>query len=117
VHELGVVEAIREIALLHARSAAAARILSVRVAIADSSTYIEDAMAMFWDEACEATEAAGARIEFHRIPGEWLCLSCSKSFAGGREVCRCPDCQSSWVKPVDAIECYVESIEVDTGVG
>ena len=117
MHELGVVEGIREIALRHARSAGASRILSVRVALAESSTYLEDAMAMFWDEVCEATKAAGARIEIVRVPGEWLCLACSKSFAGGREVCRCPECDSPWVKPVGAVECYVESIEVETGAG
>lgn len=52
MHELGVVEGIREIALSHARSAGASRILSVRVAIAKSSRYLEDALAMFWDEVC-----------------------------------------------------------------
>jgi Zn finger protein HypA/HybF involved in hydrogenase expression len=111
------VEGIREIALRHARSAGASRILSVRVAIAESSTYLEDAMAMFWDDVSGVSEAAGARIEYVRIPGEWLCLGCSKSFAGGREVCRCPECGSQWVKPVDALECYVQSIEVETGAG
>ena len=115
MHELGVVEGIRDVALLHARSAGAARILSVRLALAESSTYLEDAMALFWDEVCDATEAAGARIELVRIPGEWQCLACLRSFAGGREVCRCPECDSQWVKPVDALECYVESIEVETG--
>jgi len=117
VHELGVVEGIREIAVLHARSAGASRILSLRVAIAESSTYLEDALAMFWDDVCSLSEAAGARIEFVPVPGEWLCLDCSKSFAGGREVCRCPECGSQWVKPNDALECYVESIEVETGGG
>jgi len=115
VHELGIIEGIREIALGHARSAGATHIVSVRVGISESSTYLEDAMGMFWDEVCETTAAAGARIEFFRIPGEWLCLACSKNFAGRREVCRCPDCGSQWVKPVDAPECYVESIEVETG--
>ena len=117
MHELGVVEGIRGIALNHARSAGASRILSVRVAIAESSRYLEDALAMFWNEACGVSEAAGARIEFVRIPGELLCLACSKSFAGGREDCRCPECDSEWVKPVDGLECYVESIEVETGGG
>ena len=117
MHELGVVEGIREIALRHARSAGASRILSVRVAIAESSKYLEDALAMFWNEACDVSEASGARIEFVLVPAEWLCLGCSKSFAGGREVCRCPQCGSQWVKPVDALECYVESIEVETGGG
>ena len=101
MHELGVVEGIREIALCHARLAGASRVLSVRVAIAESSSYLEDALAMFWDETCGASEAAGARIEFVRVPGQWLCLACAKRFSGGREDCRCPECGSEWVKPVE----------------
>jgi hydrogenase nickel incorporation protein HypA/HybF len=113
VHELSMVEGIREIALRQARSAGASRIHSVRVVLADYSSYLEDALAMFWDEVCGATEAAGARIEFVRIPGELLCLDCSKSFTGGGKNLRCPDCGRDWVKPTSGNECYVESIEVE----
>lgn len=115
MHELGVVEGIREIALTHARSAGASRILSVRVAVAESSTYLEDALAMFWDAVCAGSDVAGARIEFVRIAGQWLCLRCAKRFSGGGADCRCPECAGEWVKPIDEFECYVESIEVDTG--
>jgi len=117
VHELSVVEGIREIALRHARSAGASRILSVQVVIAEFSSYLEDALAMFWDEVCGATEAAGARIDFVRIPGEYLCLGCLKSFTGGGKDVRCPECASDWVRPIAGQECYVESIEVETPRG
>jgi len=116
VHELSVVEGIRDLALRNARSAGAARILSVRVVIAEFSSYLEGALAMFWDEVCGATEAAGARLDFVRIPGELLCLNCSKSFAGGKDL-RCPECGSEWVKPIIGQECYIESIEVETAGG
>jgi hydrogenase nickel incorporation protein HypA/HybF len=114
MHELSVVEGIREIALRHASLAGASRVVSVRVVIADSSSYLEDALAMFWDAVCVATEASGSRIDFVRIPGELLCLECSKSFTGGGEDLRCPECGSEWVKPISGQECYVESIEVET---
>ena len=112
MHELSVVEGIREIALLHARSAGASRILSVRVVIAGFSSYLEDALAMFWDGVCATTEAAGARLELVRIPGELLCLDCSRNYAGVKEL-RCPECGSEWVKQVSE-ECYVDSIAVET---
>ena len=115
MHELGIVEGVREIALGYARSAGALRILSVRVAIAESSTYLEDALTMFWHHICGRSEAAGSRIEFVRIPGAWLCLACSETFVGGGGLSRCPECHSRLVKRVDAPECYVESIEVETG--
>jgi len=115
VHELSVVEGIREIALRQARSAGASRILSVRVVIAEFSSYLEDALVLFWEEICGATEAAGSRIDVVRIRGELLCLDCSRSFAGGKEL-RCPECGSEWVKPTGE-ECCIESIEVETAGG
>ena len=111
------VEGIRELALRHARSAGATRILSVTVVIVDFSSYLEDALAMFWDEVCGATEATGARIDLVRVPEELLCLECLKSFIGGAKDRRCPECGSEWVKPVEGQECYVESIEVETTGG
>ena len=115
MHELSLVEGIRDLALRHALIAGGSRILSVRVALGDSSSYLEDAMAMFWDVVCEATVAAGARFEVVRIPGEWLCVACFKSFAGGRPDCCCPHCGSEWVKPAADEGCYLDSIEVENG--
>ena len=112
MHELSVVEGIREIALRHARSAGASRILSVRVVIAGYSSYLEDALAMFWQEVCAVTEAAGAGLDLVRMPGELLCLDCCKNYIAGQKL-RCPECGSEWVKPVSE-ECYVDSIEVET---
>ena len=117
MHELAVVEGVREIARTYARSAGASRILSVRVVVADFSAYLEDALAMFWDAVCSGTEAAGARIDVVRTPGEWLCLACSTRFAGSRVGCSCPECGSEWVRPVAGDGCYVDSIEVETGGG
>jgi hydrogenase nickel incorporation protein HypA/HybF len=112
-----VVEGIREIALRHARGAGATRILSIRVVIADSSSYLEDALAMFWDEVCGATEAAGARLDVVRVPGESMCLECLGIFTGGGRDFRCPDCGSKWVKSTSRQECCVDSIEVEVPGG
>lgn len=116
MHELGVVEGIREIVVRYARSAGASRVVSVRVVIAASSSYLEDALAMFWNEVADATEASGSRIDVVRIPGELLCLDCAKGCTSAGKDLRCPECGSEWVKPIGQ-ECYVESIEVETAGG
>ena len=67
MYELSAVEGIRDLVLLHARSAGASRVLSVRVVIADFSSYLEDALAIYWGMACVATEATVARIDFVRV--------------------------------------------------
>ena len=113
MHELSVVEGIRELVLLHARSAGASRVLSVRVVIADFSSYLEDAMAMYWEAGCAATEAAGARIDFVRVRVQAVCLDCAKSFTVGQYL-RCSACGSEWVKLTSEQECCVESIEVES---
>ena len=116
MHELSAVEGIRELVLLHARSAGASRVLSVRVVIADFSSYHEDALAMYWGAASAATEAAGARIDFVRVSAEAICLDCTKSFRVRKHL-RCPGCGSEWVKLIGEQECYIESIEVETPEG
>ena len=113
MHELSLVEGIRELALRHARLARAPRLLSVRVVIPATSTYLEDAMAMLWDEVCAGTEAAGARLETVRVPASSRCLACSYAFTVAGDGCKCPNCGSEWVKPTAGQDCYVESIEVD----
>ena len=116
MHELSAVDGIRELVLLHARSAGASRVLSVRVAIADFSSYLEDALAMYWEAACAATEAAGARMDFVRVSAEAICLNCTKRFTVRKHL-RCSGCGSEWVKLTSEQECYVESIEVETAEG
>ena len=116
MHELSVVDGIRELVLLHARSAGASRVLSVRVVIADFSSYLEDALAMYWEAACTGTEAAGARIDVVRVGAEAICLDCTKPFTV-RKSLRCSGCGSEWVKLVREQECYIESIEVETAEG
>ena len=116
MHELSAVEGIRELVLHNARSAGASRVLSVRVVIADFSSYLEDALAMYWEAACAATEAAGARIDFVRVSAEAICLDCTKRFTVGKYL-RCSGCGSEWVKLVREQECYVESIEVEVAEG
>lgn len=113
MHELSLVESVKEIALRHARMERASRILSIRLVIGDLSSYIEEAVVMFWDEISRDTDAAGARLDFVHIPGELLCLHCLKSFTAWSTDLRCPNCRSEWVKPVAGDDCYIESIEVE----
>jgi len=117
MHELSLVESIKEIALRHAHMERASRILSVRIVIGDLSSYIEEAVVMFWDEISRDTDAAGARLDFVHIPGELLCLHCLQSFPAWSTGLRCPNCSSEWVKPVAGDECYVDSIEVEAAPG
>jgi hydrogenase nickel insertion protein HypA len=115
MHELSLVESVKAIVLRHSRAERASRIVSVRIAVGGLSGYIEEALGMFWEEVSRDTEAAGARLEFLHIPGQLLCLQCSKSFAAGSADDRCPDCVSVWVKSLAGDVCYVDSIEVETG--
>ena len=117
MHELAVVEGIRLIVETNARAAGARRVLSVRVTVAEFSSYLEDAIAMFWDEVCRDTELEGSRMDVIRVPGEQLCLACCAVFAATRADCRCPTCGSGLVRSVDQVGCSIESIEVEIAGG
>ena len=112
MHELSLVESIKDIALRHGRLERASRILSLRVVIGGLSSHVEDAIVMFWDEISSGTEA-GARLEFVHVPGELLCLHCLKTFAVRGTGFRCPDCDNEWVRPIAGEDCYLDSIQVE----
>jgi hydrogenase nickel incorporation protein HypA/HybF len=114
MHELSLVESIKDLALRHARAGGGLRVLSIRITIGDLASYLEEALATYWTEISAGSDVAGARLDFVRIPGELLCISCAKRFPASRLDCPCPFCGSEWVKATNGADCYVESIEVET---
>jgi hydrogenase nickel insertion protein HypA len=114
MHELSLVESIKDLALHHTRERSGIRVLSIRILIGDLASYLEEALATYWTEISAGSEVAGARLEFVRTPGELLCLSCAKRFPANRLDCSCPVCGSEWVKATNGADCYVESIEIET---
>jgi hydrogenase nickel incorporation protein HypA/HybF len=113
MHELPVTQNILEIALRHAQDSNAKRILSLNIVIGQLATIVDDSVQFYWDLIAEETIAAGAKLNFSRIPTELVCQDCSRRYSPGPDDFACPDCKGSNVKIVAGKEFYLESIEVE----
>ena len=114
MHELAVTESILEIVLRHARQAEAAHVTDIYLVIGQLSSIMDDSVQFYWDIIAKDTAAEGARLHFERLPAEFLCLDCGKSYAPGEEILACPQCQSVRVKVVAGEEFQLDSIDIET---
>ncbi len=114
MHELAVTESILAITLKH--TPPGQRVTAINVVIGQLSSIVDDSVQFYWDIASADTAAAGARLNFRRLPAELLCLSCGARFGLGmpaEDGFACPGCKSEVVKVVQGEEFYVEDIEVE----
>ena len=113
MHELAITESILEIALRHAEQAQAERVSALHVVVGQLSSIVDDSVQFYWDIISENTIAAGAVLDFQRIPIELVCLDCGNQYTPGVEDFSCPSCRSERIKVVSGEEFYLDSIEVE----
>jgi hydrogenase nickel incorporation protein HypA/HybF len=67
----------------------------------------------YWDLIAQDTIAAGARLNFRRVPAELLCQDCDQRYTPSPEELDCPACHSTNVKIISGKEFFLESIDVE----
>ena len=113
MHEFSVTQNVLEIALRHAESAGARRIIRLNLVVGEFSSVIDESVQFFWDIVARDTLAEGAQLCFERIPGSLRCAGCDSVFSlNGRDY-TCPACGESRVVVAGGDEFRLESIEVE----
>ena len=112
MHELSVTESILDIALRHAKKANAQKITALYLVIGQMASIVDDSVEFYWDIIAKDTLAEGARLQFRRVPTEFLCLDCGTRFNPPSGMFECPNCRGSHLKIVAGEEFYVEAIDV-----
>lgn len=102
MHELSLMEALREQVLEAAAQHGARRILAVHLRIGSLAGVepqaLRFAFAVVMGEGQGEGEGegegigAGARLEIEAVAAEWLCPRCAEPFADGPAGCECPRC-------------------------
>ena len=82
MHELSLMETIRELALQQAQSHGAARIEAVRLRIGSLAGVEPEALNFAFEVLMANTIAAGARLEVETLPAEWFCAPCAQPSCG-----------------------------------
>lgn len=113
MHEFAVTQSIIRIAVREAQKAGAKKVTAINLVIGDLSTVVDDSVRLYFSMIAEGTPAEKASLNFRRIPAEFFCKHCGKSFVKPAHGFDCPVC-GNYGTPTDVgREFYVESIEVE----
>lgn len=114
MHELAVVRGILDIALRHAESEGAARIVSVGVTVGGLRGFVVQWMQRYFDQLSRGTIADGACLRIHEARVAFRC-ACGEEFPVTREGLRapvCPRCGRSDSRLVSGNELFIDNVEV-----
>ncbi len=113
MHELPITEGLLNLALKHANQAGAKRITQLNLVIGQLASVVDDSIQFYWDIISKDTIAAGAKLEFRRVPAVLHCWNCEAEFSPNGRDYLCPQCGSARVKVVAGDDFQLESIDVD----
>jgi hydrogenase nickel incorporation protein HypA/HybF len=113
MHELSITQSILEIALRNAHKVKARRITDLYLVIGQFSYIVDDSVQFYWDMIAKGTAAEDARLHFHRVTAELLCLDCNHRYSPGKDILACPKCESVHIKIISGDEFRLDSIDVD----
>lgn len=112
MHELGLVEAMLNLALEQAARQHAHQIAQFNVEISAWADESEESLSFYLDNLSQGTIAEGARIQIRRVPVRGKCASCGNEFEFPSRYAECPACHSLSVKTDRKSEFRLASIEV-----
>lgn len=111
MHELSVTESILEIAVRHGSEAGADRVTDLYLVIGELASIVDESVQFYWDMISEGTLAAGSTLHFRRVPGQFHCRTCGRTYFAAQGLI-CPTCGTFDIHIVAGEEFYVESIEI-----
>ena len=92
MHELSLMEALRDQALAAARADGATRITAIQLRVGELAGVELDALRFAFPVVMAGTIAAGAELRIEREPAECHCAACNASFPAPDGCCDCPRC-------------------------
>ena len=113
MHELSVTESLLNLALQHLPNQPGTRIKKLYIVVGQLSSIVDDSVQFYWDSIAQNTPAAGAELNFRRLPAEFLCLRCNNRYPLLNEEWACPFCGSLQVKVISGEEFYLEAIDIE----
>jgi hydrogenase nickel incorporation protein HypA/HybF len=109
VHELSVTRSLLDQALTEAEKHGAKRISRIRLLLGEGGSVVPDCVQFYFDEMKKGTAAAGAELEFKRVPLRIRCPKCGAEFGKIEEMCTC----NAGGEVISGQELVIESIDVD----
>ena len=112
MHEQSIVESLLSVVLKSAEQNQAERIVTINLVVGDLSGVVEDAVNFYFNFLARETIAAGATINYRRVPVKMRCRDCRNVFEPEHLDLKCPECSGRNLDIIAGRELYVESLEV-----
>ena len=92
MHELGIMENVRALALEQAGQHGAERIEAITLRIGSLAGVEPEALRLAFAVVMADSIASEARLWIEPVPAECFCASCQRPFPATAGCCECPDC-------------------------
>jgi hydrogenase nickel incorporation protein HypA/HybF len=112
MHELGIMENVRELALEQARAHGAERIEAITLRIGSLSGVEPEVLRLAFEVVMADSIAASARLTIETVAAECFCAPCRHSFPAADGCCECPDCGAISRELLRGRELQLASMEV-----
>ena len=112
MHEMSLVEGIREILEAQAAAHDARRVTRVRLEIGRLAGVEKPALGFAWDVVMRGSVAEGAALEMLDLPATAYCLACERNVEIAERLDPCPACGSGQLVPVSGQEMRIKDLEV-----
>jgi hydrogenase nickel incorporation protein HypA/HybF len=112
MHEMSLMESVREIVEDTAHRHGAARVMAVRLAIGALATVEPEALRFAFDVVMRAGLADGARLEIEEVPGTAWCWDCSSAVPLAGATLDCPECGGHRLEVTGGTEMRVSEIDL-----
>ncbi|WP_370225073.1 hydrogenase maturation nickel metallochaperone HypA [Pararhodobacter marinus] len=112
MHEMSLVEGMRQIIERATADPGIAQVTRVRVEIGRFAGVETAALTFAWDVVMRGSKAEGAVLEIIDLPGSALCYDCGKIARIDSRLDPCPHCGSGKVMPEQGDEMRIKDLEV-----
>lgn len=112
MHELGIVEAMLNLALEQAARQDAKGIAQFNVEMSAWADESEESLSFYLDNLSQGTIAEGAKMQIRRVPVRGTCADCGNEFEFPSRYIECPTCHGFSVSTERKSEFRLTSIEV-----
>lgn len=112
MHELSLMEAVRDQALEQARAHGARRIAAITLRIGSLAGVEPEALRFAHQVVMAGTAAAGAELRIEAVPARFGCELCRQPFEAEQGDCLCPRCGSFSRQLLQGRELELTSLEL-----
>jgi len=117
MHELSLMEAVRDQALEQACRHGAGRIVAISLRIGSLAGVEPEALRFAFTVVMEGTIAEQARLEIEEVPAVCFCTPCGQPFPAPDGDCQCPRCGAISLELRQGRELELRALELEEGSG